>query len=85
MQLNFHTGVSVISNATLAGFGVATGPVLIDETRCFGNETRLINCRHNGIGTHNCAHSRDVGLRCVVRKLDVTFILQYTCTFTLII
>ena len=68
----YTVGVTVILNATAAGFGVATGPVLIDETRCIGNETRLINCRHNGIGTHNCAHSRDVGLRCAVRKLDVT-------------
>ena len=55
-------------NATAAGFGVATGPVLIDDMRCVGNETRLINCRHNGIGIHNCPHSRDVGLRCVIRK-----------------
>ena len=67
-----YTGATVILNATAAGFGVATGPVLIDETRCIGNETQLINCRHNGIGTHNCAHSRDVGLRCAVRKLDVS-------------
>ena len=24
----------------------------------------MANCRHNGIGTFNCNHSRDVGLRC---------------------
>ena len=65
-------GVSVILNATQAGFGVATGPILIDETRCVGNESQLINCRHNGIGTHNCPHSRDIGLRCLVRKLYIT-------------
>ena len=63
-----YIDTTVILNATAAGFGVATGPVLIDETRCVGNETRLLNCRHNGVGTHNCAHSRDVGLRCVIRK-----------------
>ena len=63
-----HVGSEVILNATLAGFGVATGPVLIDETRCIGNETRLINCRHNGVGTLNCDHRRDVGLRCRIRK-----------------
>ena len=57
-------GASIILNATAAGFGVATGPVLFDETRCIGNETRLSNCRHNGVGTLNCDHSRDVGLRC---------------------
>ena len=65
-----HVGSEVILNATLAGFGVATGPVLIDETRCIGNETRLINCRHNGVGTLNCDHRRDVGLRCRIRKLE---------------
>ena len=67
--LIFHvTGSDVILNATLAGFGMATGPVLIDETRCTGDETRLINCRHNGVGTLNCDHRRDVGLRCRIRK-----------------
>ncbi len=62
-------GSEVILNATLAGFGVATGPVIFDEARCIGNETRLINCRHNGVGTLNCDHSRDIGLRCRIRKL----------------
>ena len=64
----YYIGTSVILNATAAGFGVANGPVLIDETRCIGNETRLANCRHNGVGTLNCDHSRDVGLRCQIRK-----------------
>lgn len=41
-----------------------TGPVLIDETNCLGTESRLANCRHNGVGTLNCDHSRDIGLRC---------------------
>ena len=51
-------------NASEAGFGVPTGPVLYDEANCVGDEDRLANCRHNGIGTFNCDHSRDVGLRC---------------------
>ena len=63
-----HIAAEVILNATAAGFGVATGPVLIDEARCDGSETRLINCRHNGVGTLNCDHSKDVGLRCRIRK-----------------
>ena len=67
MQISL--GADVILNATAAGFGVATGPVLFDETRCVGDETRLINCRHNGVGTLNCDHSRDVGLRCRIRKI----------------
>ena len=51
-------------NASEAGFGIPTGPVLYDEANCIGTEDRLANCRHNGIGTFNCDHSRDVGLRC---------------------
>ena len=62
------SGASVILNATAAGFGVATGPVLFDETQCLGTEDRLANCRHNGVGTLNCDHSRDVGLRCQIRE-----------------
>ena len=58
-------GATVILNASEAGFGVPTGPVLFDEANCLGSENRLAYCRHNGIGTLNCDHSQDVGLRCV--------------------
>lgn len=58
----------VILNATAAGFGVATGPILIDETRCTGSEARLSFCQHDGIGSHDCNHSSDVGLRCAIRE-----------------
>lgn len=54
----------MILNASEAGFGVPSGPVLIDETNCLGTESRLAYCRHNGVGTLNCDHSKDVGLRC---------------------
>ena len=77
-----NVGADVILNATAAGFGVATGPVLIDETRCVGDETRLINCRHNGVGTLNCDHRRDVGLRCRIRKY---FIMLHGHTFKIIV
>ena len=59
-------GAVVILNASEAGFGVPAGPVLYDEANCLGTEDRLANCRHNGIGTFNCDHSRDIGLRCQV-------------------
>ena len=68
MPTIFIIGASVILNATAAGFGVASGPVLFDESQCLGTEDRLANCRHNGVGTLNCDHSRDVGLRCQIRK-----------------
>ena len=54
----------MILNASEAGFGVPNGPVLIDESNCLGTENRLSSCRHGGVGTLNCDHTKDIGLRC---------------------
>ena len=59
---------TVIFNATAAGFGVATGPIMFDNVRCNGDEGTIISCPNGGIGTHNCVHAQDVGLRCASRK-----------------
>ena len=47
-----------------AHFGQGTGPIHLDNLICNSSESRLVNCRHNGIGVHNCGHSEDAGLRC---------------------
>ena len=31
---------------------------------CRGTEARLIDCPANGLGTHDCVHSEDAGVRC---------------------
>ncbi|XP_064388391.1 soluble scavenger receptor cysteine-rich domain-containing protein SSC5D-like isoform X3 [Halichondria panicea] len=36
----------------------------LDELRCRGIESRLINCRANTIGVEDCTHSEDVALIC---------------------
>ncbi len=36
----------------------------LDELRCSGTESRLINCRANTIGFEDCTHSEDVALIC---------------------
>ena len=73
------TGVAAITDrTTVAGFGTATGPVLIDNLRCFGNETRLTDCYHNGVGTHDCSHSNDVGVKCQLREfIFITYLWIY--------
>ncbi len=47
-----------------AFYGQGSGDILLDNVGCAGNETRLIDCRNNGIGVHNCRHSEDAGVTC---------------------
>ncbi len=42
----------------------------LDELRCLGTESRLINCPANTIGVEDCTHTQDVALVCTASKLD---------------
>jgi len=48
----------------LAFFGQGSGSIWLDNVECTGNETQLIACSHNAIGSHNCNHSQDASVRC---------------------
>ncbi len=45
-------------------FGEGNGLIFLDDLLCIGNETRLLDCPHNGLGANNCFHDEDVGVRC---------------------
>jgi len=49
-----------------AGLGKGTGKIWLDEVRCTGNERRLFDCPHSGIGSHDCRHDEDVGIDCIL-------------------
>lgn len=60
-QLGFLGAYQAVSHA---GFGQGSGPILLDDVRCLGNESSLSDCPANPIGQHNCAHFEDAGVRC---------------------
>ena len=51
-----------VRNAT---FGGRSGSILLDNLMCNGSEYSLLDCvGSEDIGSHNCDHSEDAGVRC---------------------
>ena len=57
-----HTGATTLSRPSVVE---GTGQIVLDNLQCRDTESRLVDCRHNGLGVHNCDHSDDAGVRCL--------------------
>ncbi|NXS01943.1 NETR protein, partial [Oxylabes madagascariensis] len=47
-----------------AYFGEGSGPVLLDEVQCTGNELSIEQCPKSSWREHNCGHKEDAGVSC---------------------
>ena len=54
-------GATALSNAV---FGQGSGEIFLDDVNCAGNETLLLGCSSNPLGSHNCGHYEDASVRC---------------------
>ena len=62
-QLEFSDAGSVSTSS--ANFGMGIGPISLNSVQCNGTETTLANCSSGSVAS--CTHSRDAGVRCLVR------------------
>jgi len=47
-----------------ARFGAGSGQIWLDDVRCSGSESLIVNCQHGGWGVENCDHSEDASVIC---------------------
>ena len=60
-QLGFEDALNAYGGAH---YGQGTGPILLDEVKCSGDESSLFSCGHERVGIHNCGHGEDASVRC---------------------
>ena len=56
--------VSIGQALSNAYFGEGNGPIFLDNVACSGTESTLLSCNSGQIGSHNCAHEDDAGVKC---------------------
>ena len=66
-QLGYPAGSEAVFGNAHFGRGPELSPIWLDDVQCSGSEARLLDCLNNPrrpIGTHNCFHGEDAGVRC---------------------
>ena len=56
--------IGTVATALTSGFPEGASEIWLDDVRCGGSESRLIDCTASPLGQHDCVHSEDAGVRC---------------------
>ncbi|KAM4663587.1 galectin-3-binding protein-like [Discoglossus pictus] len=68
-------------SATAGGFfPPGTGPILLDDMQCTGNESSVAHCKSKGWGNKDCGHHEDAGVVCTTEDdaLEGNYFTVYT-------
>ena len=55
---------SALTATTKSHFGMGSGIILLDEVKCIGNESNLMQCGHDRTGETNCGPAEAAGVVC---------------------
>jgi len=66
----FIPGGQAFANAY---FGEGNGSIFLDNVQCSPNNTDILQCHSNPIGSHNCTHSNDAGVRCEGKQQELIY------------
>ncbi|KAG2458026.1 DMBT1 protein, partial [Polypterus senegalus] len=64
---------NAVRTAVSAEFGKSSGPVLLDEVKCWGNESAIWKCPSRSWGENKCQHKDDAGVVCSEEPLTAGY------------
>ncbi|XP_039610070.1 scavenger receptor cysteine-rich type 1 protein M130-like [Polypterus senegalus] len=70
---------NAVRTAVSAEFGKSSGPVLLDEVKCWGNESAIWKCPSRSWGENKCQHKDDAGVVCSEFKELRLHSSEYVC------